>query len=216
MRQKPPIGRFRVTQGDPWRWGKLRDGLNVAVPVTATFTPDQPSDFPSIELDVDEHSGSLVVTRVTLTGTAERPIQSDALRVYSLNVLTAIAAQRTAVPAVGWEHATDEWPPPNAKVMESIVAATRSRTNVDRERLEDVARFHKAGGVRTVEEALNVSRSQAYRLIKLAREQGYIEEAGASRRARGFERPATSPVGAHLKARPARSGSSARSTPRST
>jgi hypothetical protein len=176
MRQKPPVGRLRVTPADPLRWAKLRDGLNVGVPVTATFTPDQPSDFPTIELDVDEHSGSLVVTRVTLTATADRPIQSDALRVYSLNKLKAIAAHRTAVPSVGWKRESDEWPPSNAEVMESIVAATRSRTSVDRERLEDVARFHQAGGVLAVEKALNVSRSQAYRLIKLAREAGYIEE----------------------------------------
>jgi hypothetical protein len=178
MRQKPPVGALRVVPGEPWRWARLRDGLHVGVPVSVTFTPNQPSDHPTIELDVDEHSGSLVVTRVTLTATLEQPIQSDAVRVYSLGKLAAIAARHTAMPAVGWQgyEEGEKWPPSNKAIMESIVAATRSRTNIDRERLEDVARFHKAGGVRAVEDALNVSRSQAYRLIKLAGEQGYMKE----------------------------------------
>ena len=54
------------------------------MPITATFTPDQPTDYPTVELDIDEHSGGLVITRVELTGTPEQPVQSDAVRVYSL------------------------------------------------------------------------------------------------------------------------------------
>jgi len=186
MRQ--PIGKFHVVDTDqPFinptntpggrRWARMRDGLAVRVPVTATFTPEDPA-WPTIEFDVDEHSGSLVLTRVTLTATAEHPIQSDAVRIYSLPKLTAIAAKQVAMPSTGWKgHETGEsWPPSNRAVMESIVAATRSRTSIDRSRLADVAEHFTAGGVAGVEHALNVSRSQAYRLIKLAREQGYIEE----------------------------------------
>ena len=79
---------------------------------------------------------------------------------------------------MGWEgyESGETWPPSNKAVMESIVAATRSRTSVDRERLDDVARHYAAGRVAGVQLGLSVSRSQAYRLITLAREQGHIEE----------------------------------------
>jgi hypothetical protein len=181
MGMRQPVGRFRVdteeSDTNPRRWGELRDGLAVRVPVTATFTPDDPR-WPTIRFVVDEHSGSLVVTSVTLTATVEHPIRSDAVRVYSLPKLAAIAAKQVAVPVTGWQGFDngEAWPPSNQAVFDSIVAATRSRTSVDRDRLDDVAKHYEAGRRRGVEEGLNVSRSQAYRLIRLAREQGLIGE----------------------------------------
>jgi hypothetical protein len=173
-----PVGRITVESAEKWRWGRLRDGLRVAVPLTVTFTPEKQRDGPTCVIEVDEHSGSLVVTGVTLTGSAEHPIGSDAVRVYSLQKLAAIGAHESAMPFTGWDafEEGETWPPTNKRTMESIVAATRSRVSPDRERLEEVARVHEAGGVRAVEKVLHVSRSQAYRLIKLAREAGYIEE----------------------------------------
>ena len=83
---------------------------------------------------------------------------------------------RIAQPDVHWQK-EHEWPPANSLVMESIVAATRSRTIPDRVRLGEVADAFANGGVAAVEARLHLSRSQAYRLIKLAREQGHIKEA---------------------------------------
>ena len=82
------------------------------------------------------------------------------------------------MPGSNWQGFTkgEKWPPSNKAVMESIIAATRARTNVDRDGSKTSPRSTKRGGVYAVEEGLHVSRSQAYRLIKLAREQGYIEE----------------------------------------
>lgn len=177
MNMRQPVGKFRAAPRREARWAQLRDGLMVQVPVRATFTPDDPA-WPTVEVEVDENSGSLVATKVSLTATAQHPIQSNALRTYSLQKLCAIAAKQVAVPAVGWKgyERGEAWPPSNRAVMESIVTATRSRTSVDRERLADVARLHRQGRVTAVESGLNVSRSQAYRLIKLAREANLIEE----------------------------------------
>jgi hypothetical protein len=60
--------------------------------------------------------------------------------------------------------------------MESVVAATRARVSVDCDRLEEVSRLYAAAGIRGVQDGLNVSRSQAYRLRRLAVEQRLIEE----------------------------------------
>ena len=86
------------------------------------------------------------------------------------------AGQRAAMPAKGWDafEEGEVWPPSNQAVMESIVAATRARVSVDRGRLDDVADAYDRGGVGAVQDVLNVSRSQAYRLIKLARERGLL------------------------------------------
>ena len=167
-----------MRRADECRSAKLRDGLHVTVPLTVTFEPEDPRHGPTCEIDVDEQSGALVITRVSLTASPEHPISSDAVRVYSLSKLAAIGAKQMAVPAKGWEAFDDgePWPPSNKRVMESIVAATRARVSVDRDRLDEVARLHADGRVHAVEHGLNVSRSQAYRLIKLAREQGLIEQ----------------------------------------
>ena len=177
MRQKDPVGKFKIEPVADGRRTRLRDGLVVYVPVTITFTPDD-ARWPTIALEADEHSGTLGVTKVTLEASPGAPIGSDDVRVYSLPKLLAIAVREFALPAVGWDgyDQGETWPPSNKAVMESIVAATRSRTSVDRERLDDVARHYTAGRIVGVEAALNVSRSQAYRLVKLAREAGLIDE----------------------------------------
>jgi hypothetical protein len=56
--------------------------------------------------------------------------------------------------------------------MESIVAATRARVSVDRDRLEEVATWFERGGITAVQEGLNMSRSQAYRLKRAAEAEG--------------------------------------------
>jgi len=173
-----PRGRLTVDTAltDGKRWGRLRDGLRVAVPYTVRFEPD-PAKGPTIEVGVDEHSGALVITSVSLSAPPGAPITTDSVRVYSLTKLVALGAQRAAMPAKGWDafEEGEVWPPSNQAVMESIVAATRARVSVDRGRLDDVADAYDRGGVGAVEAVLKVSRSQAYRLVRLARERGLIE-----------------------------------------
>jgi len=171
---RQPVGRLTCVL-DGSRVARLRDNQQVMVPFTATFTPDDADGgWPIIDFDVDEHSGSLVVTRVALTASREWPIQSSELRVYSLAVLTALAA-RDVVLDFG-PDGTARLGSVSGDAWESIVTATRARTGVGRERLEEVAQWFGLGGVPAVKSKLNVSRATAYRLIKLAREGGYIGE----------------------------------------
>jgi hypothetical protein len=166
---------------------KLRDGTSVMVPAVARFTPEEPSaDFPIVEIEVDVHAGRPVVTRASLVASAETPLNSDAVRSYSLHVLAAHALHDLTLRVLpdgeistmrvdigdGKTYAYDN----SAAAWERIVTAVRQRTSVGRDRLEDVARFYRAGGVAAVSENLVISRSQAYRLVAQARKTGLIEE----------------------------------------
>jgi hypothetical protein len=186
--RNPPSMTMSVKLG-PHRFARLRDGTPVLAPLTATFVPQHPArDWPPIELEVDIHAdGHPVVTRVSLLGTTDQPLLSNAVRNYSLEKLMAVALSDTVLrvlPAgeqsptlhidIGdgyqyvWDRSEDAW--------ERVVSAVRQREVVGRDRLEEVARLYGLGGVKAVKENLHRSASQAYRLVKLAREQGYLEE----------------------------------------
>jgi hypothetical protein len=177
--------RADVTGG---RLVKLRDGTPVLVPVVARFEPHEPSpDWPAVELEVDvDETGRPVVTRVSLIGALDRPIQSNAVRSYSLERLTSLALSdvvlRVAPPGEqagglklnigdGNDYVFDQ----SETVWQRAVVAVRQRTSVGRDRLADVARLYTAGGVKAIEENLVISRSQAYRLVAQARKEGMIE-----------------------------------------
>jgi hypothetical protein len=176
MRQTPEITmRVEVPSSGDRRIARLHDGGAVMVPAVATCTPVEPSDtFPAIEIEIDEHGGRLVVIRATLLGTRERPLNSDAVRNWSLPALAlqasrALAMGVTAQPGGGYEF--DDSP----ESQEFLARAIRRRTTVDESRLQEVADVYRLAGVSGVERTLYVSRSQAYRLVKQAREAGLIE-----------------------------------------
>ena len=82
----------------------------------------------------------------------------------------------------GPENVKRLWQDANARylmaerIAEALGLPARHRVRVDSARLEDVARLYDEGKVQAVEDGLDLSRSQAYRLIRRAREQAYIEE----------------------------------------
>lgn len=178
----------------PRRLDRLRDGQVVSVPAVATFTPEAP-DGPTVEIVVDVHAGNAVITRACLIGSGEHPVSATALRGFSLQRLAELtfreltmsevrasnmrleaAFKRTmeamGIDADGPTYSFDD----TAASRESVVNALRQRETVDRDRLEEVAKWYHEGGAPRVERELFVSRSQAYRLIRRARDAQLIEE----------------------------------------
>jgi hypothetical protein len=145
----------------------------IGVPFRATFTPDAPSDYPEVSFDVDERSGSLVVTRMTLTATAKRPIQPEDVPLYSLRVLMSRAARDgfVSIDTNGLDLTVDA-----PKSWESVIEVVRERLLVDRKRLKQVAKHYKVGGVDAVMDNLQLRRTHAYRLIRYARNDGLIHD----------------------------------------
>ena len=175
MRQVPLMSMTVEVPGGRWRIAKLRDGTPVHAPAVARFTPHEPDpDYPTIEVEVDvDAGGRAVVTKASLVGTVDRPLNSNAVRNYSMDVLATHALRDLALRVLpdGTTYTRDR----SDDVAERVVAAVRARTSVGRGRLDDVAKFYEAGGVPAVMDNLVVSRSQAYRLVNQARDAGIIE-----------------------------------------
>ncbi|MGI9051048.1 MAG: hypothetical protein ACR2HQ_00075 [Ilumatobacteraceae bacterium] len=183
-RRNPPAPRVNmsVTEADsdwdtPARITQLADGRPISAPVIATFSPVEPTPgYPTIELVVDVHDGRIVVTRASLIGSADRPLDSNAVRNYSLPILAAMAVRPVVLKETEPGRFSRDSSP---AAWESVVSAVRQRQTVDRPRLEDVARDYLAAGggsdgITAVEERHQRSRSQAYRLVKAARARGLI------------------------------------------
>jgi hypothetical protein len=188
MRQKQPTMTMSAELRSPYRFGRLRDGTPVLLPVSARFDPHEDSpDWPAVELDLDlDDSGRPVITRVSLIGTPDRPLDSNAVRTYSLEKLSQFALADVTLRLVrpgehpegvitmidgGESYVSDR----SRDAWERVVRAVRQRTVIGRDRLADVARFYAAGGLKAVEDNLSISRAQAYRLVADARVQGMLE-----------------------------------------
>jgi hypothetical protein len=157
-----PVGMPRVAQ--------FRDGQAVLAPVTATFTPGEGDDRPTVTIDVDVVDGRAVVTRCELIGSSDNPIAADELRTYSVVKLASHALTSFTLDVS--PDGTGYVPSDTKKSRESIITAVKAREQVGADRLDDVLTFYRAGGVTAVEKHLGVSRSQAYRLIARAKEAG--------------------------------------------
>ena len=113
---------------------------------------------------------------IGLQASAEVPINSDALRSWSISTLV----EQSVVPHVWVDDAdsvtlSDDH---TSRGKEIIVTAVRRRNAVGDGRLSEVAALYEGGGIGTVEGKLAVSRSQAYRLVKQAREAGHLPSDG--------------------------------------
>lgn len=162
LRSKVDMSRQRIA--------KFRDGQPVIVPITATFTPTDDDDHrPAVTIEVDVVEGRPVIVSCTLTGTAEHPLASDAVRIYSLTKLASHALTSFTVDVSLDGHGYV--PSDTKRSRESIISAVKQRHVVGADRLAEVLANYEAGGVKAVEKNLAVSRSQAYRLIAQAKQE---------------------------------------------
>jgi hypothetical protein len=152
---------------------RLTDGRAVIVPAVITAQPLTPNaKFPDIAATVDVVDGSVVVTKVELIGSADAPIDSTAVRNWSLPRLAQLAARSMTLKVDsdgGYEFDDTD------AASEIVTAAVKKRSSAGPDRLNEVAVLFNRGGVQAVQDSLFVSRSQAYRLIKQARAAGRIE-----------------------------------------
>ena len=114
-----------------------------------------------IEVDVDA-TGRPVIIRVALVGASDRPIRSNEVRSYSLEKLMTMALSDVTLRVFPASEAasgiavdvgdgnTYVFDRPD-EAWQRAVIAVRQRNIVSGDRLEDVARFYKAGGVKAVE-----------------------------------------------------------------
>lgn len=169
--RETPTARMKATRGG--RVARLADGRHVMAPTVATFTTTQPSaDFPAIEITADVNdAGSIVVTAARLIATIEQPLTADAVRAWSLPKL---AEQAMSVATFDPNPDTTGSTPAEPVAVETVVRAVRKRETVTTDRLAEVAHFYELGGVAGIEAVLYVSRGQAYRLVKQAREAGLL------------------------------------------
>jgi|GEM_PF-4602413 len=177
-KKQPPKVRLSTSFERSDRVADVGEGRVLVVPLTVHCEPIEPDpDYPSLELEVDvDGSGKVVVTAVRLQASAEVPINSDALRSWSISTLV----EQSVVPHVWVDDAdsvtlSDDH---TSRGKEIIVTAVRRRNAVGDGRLSEVAALYEGGGIGTVEGKLAVSRSQAYRLVKQAREAGHLPSDG--------------------------------------
>jgi hypothetical protein len=148
-----------------------------------TFVPDRFSARFSFEedhdvtLDVEVHDGRPEVVAIHVNrGEGQPPLSGDELRRLPVADWVELATEQVAevliAPgALAVPAQRDE------ATRRDVARAVRRRQPLTRERLEEVAyvyRQHPSAAV--VARSLHVSRSQAYRLIGEAREQGLIDD----------------------------------------
>lgn len=155
------------------RMKRTRDGVHYMAPVMATLTPLDDDELPTLRLRLDVHDGRIVVVEAHLIGTPEVPLRSDEMRSWSLPKMAAMAM---SVVAAEYDPETGGFSGPIDVGASTVVRAVRARESVGTERLTEVSRLFLAGGINGVIAGAYVSRSQAYRLVKQAREAGLLEE----------------------------------------
>jgi hypothetical protein len=154
----------------------LDTGGWLIAPFRATFTGDDLE----IELMLDVIDGAPACTSYTVRSTGGSGLENrttEAVRGRPLRQLMVDALSMSV-----WEQYDDEGGlASTVELVEAVMGSVRrTRKPVDDERLEQVADAYRKhwvpGGAAEFAESLNCSERQMWRLIKLARERGLLEE----------------------------------------
>lgn len=150
----------------PWRIEHLEGGEPVLVPIVGIFTS---AGEPEIKMTVDVVDKRAIVTELSLRDADG--IASDTLRHYSVAKLVSHVLNKGTLverePGKYVARATEEG-------ATAVLLSIKRRERVGSDRLDQVAALHHEGGAHAVAKGLTVSRSQAYRLIKHARDAGAL------------------------------------------
>jgi hypothetical protein len=180
MRLRPPTlpvffnDAYPVGQKDAYV--ELKDGSLARRRVegaTFTYLADDSDDVAvTVTVDAEIQQGEPRCTRVVVEVGTE-PLTPRLLRQVDPRWY---AVYTLGLPGLALNEQGDGFTPDPGRVMERLAGAPRRRS-VDVARLRQVAEAYRAGRAAGVERDCHVSRSQAYRLIALARDAGLLPKA---------------------------------------